>query len=220
MMKMKKPWVQIAIDVREIKKAEELAAMAVKAGADWVEAGTPLIVYESIRSIGKLVSVCKKIPVIADFKAQDGVFKYFMEASRLGGGAAVVLGTMDDGSIKEAVRAKNECGIQVIADMYSIKQPQLVQRAKELEALGVDYIMLHLGFDESKYNKSRRPSDGLKEVTAAVKLPVGVGVFSKSDSLQAVKDGASWIILGEPVLSAPDALEQMTDIIRAVKALV
>jgi 3-hexulose-6-phosphate synthase len=218
MKKMIKPWVQIAIDVREIRKAEELAAMAVKAGADWVEAGTPLLVFESIRSIGNLAHVCKNVPIVADFKAQDGVFKYFMEASRLGAGVAVVLGTMDDGSIKEAVRAKKECGIQVVADMYSIKQANLVQRAKELEALGVDYIMLHLGFDESKYNKSRRPSDGLQEVTAAINLPVGVGVFSKSDALQAIKDGASWIILGEPVLSATDALEQMTDIIKAVKA--
>ncbi len=219
-MKMKKPWVQIAIDVKEIKRAKELAKMAIQAGADWVEAGSPIIVFESITSIGSLADVCKDVPVVADFKAQDGVYEYFMEAARLGAKVAVVLGTMDDGSVREAVRARKDSGIHVMADMYSVKLDKLVQRAKELEALGVDYIMLHLGHDEAKYNKARHPFDGLEEVVAAVNLPVGVASFNKEEAIQAVKKGASWIIQGEPMVSAPDALEQLTEYIKAIKATV
>jgi len=206
--------VQIAIDVKETQRARELAKMALKAGADWIEAGTPLIVFEGIRSIASLTEVCGNVPVVADFKAQDGVYKYFIEAARLGAKAAVVLGIMDDGSIKEAVRAGKDSGIQVIADMFSVKLDKLVQRAIELESLGVDYIMLHLGFDEAKYNKARHAFDGLEEVVAAIDLPVGVGVFSKGDAVQAVKRGASWLIQGEPLLSEPDALEQLTELIK------
>lgn len=217
MMKMKKPWVQIAIDVKEIGKAKELAEMSIKAGADWIEAGTPLIVYESIKSIGALAEVSKDIPIVADFKAADGVHKYFTEAYRLGAKVAVVLGAMDDGSIHEAVRAGKECGIEVVADMISVKTEKLAERAKELEAIGVNYIMLHFGFDEQKYNKKKHNLDGLEEVVAAINIPVGVSSFSKDDAIEGIRRGASWIIQGEPILSAPDAFEQLSELIKAVK---
>jgi len=217
---VQKPWVQIAIDVRDVEIGKQLAKMAVQAGADWVEAGTPLIVWESIKAIGSLAEVCRGVPVLADFKAQDGVYKYFMEASRQGAKLAVVLGVVADGSILEAVRAGKDSGIKVVADMFSVKLENVVKRARELETLGVDYLMLHLGFDESKYDKSRLPFDGLKEVVEAVKIPVGVGTFAVEDAIQAVKLGASWVIQGEPLLSAPDALEKLTEFVKAVKSAV
>ncbi len=218
MDKPNKPWVQIAIDVRQIEKAKQLAQMALAAGADWVEAGTPLIVFEGIKSIASLVEICKDVPVLADFKAQDGVYKYFMEASRLGAKLAVVLGVVADGSVAEAVRAGKDSGIKVVADMFSVPLDSIVNRARQLEALGVDYLTIHLGIDESKYDKSRHPFDKLEEVVKAVSLPVGVSSFSKEDAIAAVKLGASWIIQGEPILSAPNALEQLTDYVKAVKS--
>lgn len=38
-----KPIIQIALDFIELKRAMKLAHEAVKGGADWLEAGTPLI---------------------------------------------------------------------------------------------------------------------------------------------------------------------------------
>lgn len=38
-----KPIVQISLDVVEIDEALQTAAMALRAGVDWLEAGTPLI---------------------------------------------------------------------------------------------------------------------------------------------------------------------------------
>ena len=67
---MKKPWVQIAIDALDLERAKNLAIIAMKAGADWIEAGTPLITFESVRAIGVLSELCKGIPIVADFKAQ------------------------------------------------------------------------------------------------------------------------------------------------------
>ena len=46
MVEMKKPWVQIAMDVTDVDLACEYAKMAVEIGADWIEVGTPLIYYE------------------------------------------------------------------------------------------------------------------------------------------------------------------------------
>jgi len=214
---MKKHWVQVAIDTKDIETARKFAACALKAGAGWIEAGTPLIVYEGIQSIGELVKVSGTTPVIADFKGQDGVYKYFSSAAELGAKYAVVLGCMPDGSVLEAVRAKKENGIQVVCDMLSVRTEDLVKRAKELEALGVDFIMVHLGFDESKYDKVKQPFDGVKELSEAISLPIGVGVFTTEEACRAIELGASWVVQGEPMLSAPDSLEQLTELVRAVE---
>jgi len=71
---MEKPLVQVAIDALNLERAAELTRTALEAGADWVEAGTPLIVYEGIRSIGSVVEMAEGRPVVADFKAQNKLF--------------------------------------------------------------------------------------------------------------------------------------------------
>ena len=160
---MERPWVQIAIDALDLDRAKKLARMAMEAGADWIEAGTPLITFESVRAIGVLAGLCKGIPIVADFKAQDGVAKYFKEAGRQGAQIATVLGVVANGSIKAAIEGGAQGGVAVCADMYSVGRQNLARRAKELEGLGVDYLMLHLGFDEARDEPDKHPLDGLEE---------------------------------------------------------
>ena len=69
MKKTDKPWVQIAIDVKDAQLAKKLAKVAIEAGADWVEAGTPLIVFEGINSIKSLVDVCGDVPGAGRFQS-------------------------------------------------------------------------------------------------------------------------------------------------------
>ncbi|MFB9276051.1 orotidine 5'-phosphate decarboxylase / HUMPS family protein [Cohnella cellulosilytica] len=215
---MRKPWVQVAVDTLNVDKAREYTAIALQAGADWIEAGTPLIYYEGVPVIGRMVEFSGDVPVVADFKAQDGVYKYFAEAARLGAKVATVLAQMNDGSVKEAVRAGKEHGIQVCADLFSVPADRLVQRAKEVEALGVDYVLKHYGIDESKHYPERKCADGVKELAAAVGIPIGVSTFGIEDALEALAAGASFIVQGEPILSSDNALEKLTSFIATVKS--
>jgi 3-keto-L-gulonate-6-phosphate decarboxylase len=215
---MKKPWVQVAIDAIDLEQATAFARMAMAAGADWIEAGTPLITFQSVRAIGVLARACPGKPILADFKAQDGVAKYFKEAGRQGARIATILGVVANGSIKTAVRQGKESGVQVVADLYSVPRQALAQRARELEALGVDCVMIHLGFDEARDEPARRATDGLEEVVAAVKIPVGVAAFELDEALEAVRKGASFVVQGEPLLSRPNAEQELRAYISAVKA--
>ena len=215
---MNRPWVQVAIDAIDLERATALARMAMAAGADWIEAGTPLITFQGVRAIGVLAGACPGRPILADFKAQDGVAKYFKEAGRQGASVATILGVVADGSIKTAVRQGKESGVQVVADLYSVPRQALARRARELEALGVDFLMIHLGFDEARDEPARRTTDGLAEVVAAVGIPVGVAAFELSDALEAVRGGASFVVQGEPLLSRPDAERELRAYISAVKA--
>ena len=212
------PWVQISIDVLDLDKGARLAAMAEKAGAAWVEAGTPLITYHGLKAIGVIVGACKSSPVLADLKATDGVAKYFRESGRQGAAIATVLGFAPDASIREAIRGGRETGVQVMADLYALSGEQLPRRAAELQAIGVDYLLLHAGGDESASDPDRDPLLGLPEVLRAVSIPVGAVTFNADQATRAVRSGASFVVQGEPLVSAPDGFDQLSRFIRAVKA--
>ena len=214
------PWVQVAIDTLNLEDGIKLARLAVRAGADWIEAGTPLIVFEGIRSIRALAGVSNGRPIVADFKAQDGTEKYFIEAGRQGAKIATVLGVVADASVLSAVRGGRKAGVEVAADMYSVKTEDLGRRAFELQEIGVDYIMLHLGHDEAQADTSLDCLDGLEEILSSVSLPVGVGTFGIEEAVEAVKRGASFVVQGNPILSSNNAETRLAEFIEAVKGAV
>lgn len=49
-----KPIVQISLDLIDIDEALETAAMALRAGVDWLEAGTPFILAQGLHGAKKL----------------------------------------------------------------------------------------------------------------------------------------------------------------------
>jgi 3-hexulose-6-phosphate synthase len=212
------PWVQISIDVLDLEKGVRLAAMAEEAGADWVEAGTPLITYHGLKAIGAIVGACRKSPVLADLKAVDGVAKYFRESGKQGARIATVLGFVPDASVREAIRGGKEMGVEVMADLYALGLDRLARRAAELQALGVNYLLLHAGGDETALNPGRDPLLGLPELLQAVSIPVGAVTFNAEQAVRAVRGGASFVVQGEPLVSAPDGPAQLSQFIQAVKS--
>ncbi len=214
----KAPWVQISIDVLDLDKGARLAAMAEKAGADWVETGTPLITYHGLKAIRTIADACRSSPVLADLKACDGVAKYFRESGRQGARIATVLGFAPDASIREAIRGGREGGVEVMVDLYALPREALGRRASELEKLGVHYLLLHAGGDESAANPGRDPLVGLAEVLGAVTIPVGAVTFNRDQAVRAVRAGASFVVQGEPLVSAADGFEQLSTFIAAVKS--
>ncbi len=57
-----------------------------------------------------------------------------------------------------------------MVDLIGVKDK--VKRAKELEKMGVHYILVHTGIDEQAQGKN--PLEDLEKVVKAVKVPVAV----------------------------------------------
>ena len=57
-----KPIVQISLDLINIDEALVTAAMAMRAGVDWLEAGTPLILAEGLHGVKKLREAFPGVP--------------------------------------------------------------------------------------------------------------------------------------------------------------
>jgi len=214
-MKNKTVKVQVSLDFLSIDKALEVGKVASQAGADWIEVGTPLITFQGVRAIEAIAKTFPEKTIVADYKALDGVAKYVKEAARRGAHIATVAAVATNASIRQGVRTAKESGIEVCADLYAICNP--AQRARELEQIGVDYVMVHLGVDEKSENPARNPLEGLFDVVKAVNIPVGVVVFTIDEATEAVHQGAQFIVVGHPLLSSENLAKVLSNFVKIVK---
>ena len=57
-----KPVLQVALDVLEVERAIQIAKEAIEGGADWIEAGTPLIKSEGMNAVRELKKALPEVP--------------------------------------------------------------------------------------------------------------------------------------------------------------
>ncbi|WP_304516609.1 orotidine 5'-phosphate decarboxylase / HUMPS family protein [Cecembia rubra] len=206
-----KPIVQISLDLTNIDEALETAAMALRAGVDWLEAGTPLILAEGLHGVRKLREAFPKTPIVADLKTMDGGYLEAEMMAKAGATHVVVMARAHEETIKCVVRAGKDYGIGVMGD--NLGCPDMVAGAKFLEDLGCDYVIHHIGYDERRGISSAgkpmpSPLDQLKEVVSAVKIPVqAVGGLSLEQAIQCPKLGAPLVVLGAPLTIDADAFK-------------
>ena len=193
---------QVALDLMHLQRALEIAAEAVEGGADWIEAGTPLIKSEGAQVLRELKRAFPGRTIVADMKTMDvGGFEVEI-AAKAGADVVTVLGLADDGTLSEAVLTARQYGAQVMVDLIGVDDK--VGRAKRAEELGASYVCLHVGIDEQMKGDGT-PLDAVREVAGAVTIPVAVagGITSESaPGLMAA--GASVIIVGGSIIKAKD----------------
>src|SRR5436309_974759 len=135
------PVLQVALDHMHLKRALLAAAEAVQGGADWLEAGTPLIKSEGMEVVRQLKKSFPGTTIVADLKTMDtGAFEVEI-AAKAGADVVTVMGVTDDATILEAVKAARRYGAKIMVDLMRV--PDKAARAKELEKLGVDYLNMH-----------------------------------------------------------------------------
>ena len=195
------PALQIALDEVNLDRALQYAQEAVAGGADWIEAGTPLIKSCGLDAVRALRKAFPDKVIVADMKTMDtGAFETEV-AAKAGADVIGILGAASDGTFREAVKAARKYGAKVYMDLISV--PDKVARAKQAEALGCDYVCLHMGVDEQM--KGESPLRTLAAVAAAVTIPVmAAGGLNSETAGLAVKAGAAVIIVGGALTKAPD----------------
>src|SRR5256712_7472572 len=141
-----------------------------------------------------------------------GAFDVKMAAK---GGARVITRMVgsDAGTILEAVRAARRYGSKIMVDLMRVADKPA--RAKELEKLGVDYLNMHVSIDEQMI--AHTPLGELKAVAAATSLPVAVAGGLNSETVgQALKAGASIVIVGGAIIKAEDVAGATRTIKKAI----
>lgn len=198
-----KPIVQISLDLTNIDEALETAAMALRAGVDWLEAGTPLILAEGLHGVRKLRASFPGIPIVADLKTMDGGYLEAEMMAKAGATHVVVMARAHEETIKCVVKAGKDFDVKVMGDNLGCED--MVAAAAWLEDLGCDYIVHHIGYDERRGIAARgermpSPLDKLREVVKAVNIPVqAVGGLSLEQAIQCPEYGAPLVVLGAPL---------------------
>src|SRR3989442_59727 len=207
------PVLQVALDHMHLKRALLAAKEAVDGGADWLEAGTPLVKSEGIEVVRQLKKSFPGKTIVADLKTMDtGAFEVEI-AARAGADVSPVRGVRDDATILEAVRAARRYGWKIMVDLMRVADKPA--RAKELEKLGVDYLNMHVSIDEQMI--AHTPLQELKAVAAATSIPVAVAGGVNSETVgQALKAGASIVIVGGAIIKAEDVADATRTIKKAI----
>jgi 3-hexulose-6-phosphate synthase/6-phospho-3-hexuloisomerase len=193
------PIVQLSLDLTSIDEALETAAIAVEAGVDWLEAGTPLLLAEGLHAVEKLRARFPSHPIVADLKTMDGGYLEAEMMAKAGADFVVVMGRAHEATIRRVVDAGREFGIKVMGD--NLGADDRVACAVWMEGLGVDVIVHHIGFDERGLIRGLSPLDELDAVVAAVSTPVqAVGGLSIPQAIECAARGAPLVVVGAPLV--------------------
>ena len=201
------PYLQLALDLVNAHRALQIAEEAVKGGVDWIEAGTPLIKSEGMNVLRALHDKFPDKILVADMKTADGGSVEIEMAAKSGAKIVLMLGGSDNASVTEAVEAAQRYGVMLGCDTIDIPYEKLVQRVLELEELGVDMIISHVGIDQQVIHGGEKTLDvahvlkqnlqpttwlaiagGINSETAAKAKEIGVDVIIVGGSLYKSQD--------------------------------
>jgi 3-hexulose-6-phosphate synthase/6-phospho-3-hexuloisomerase len=192
---------QVALDLLNAHRAIEIAKKSCEGGAEWIEAGTPVINSEGMEIIRQLREIFPNHIIVADLKTMDTGSLETEMAAKAGADIICILAASNDNTIEESKESAKKYGIKIMIDLIGIKDP--IKRAKELEKIGVDYLCYHVGIDEQMIGK--KPIDMVKKLFQEVSIPLAVaGGLNTETVADVINAGASIIIVGGAITKAED----------------
>ncbi|MFB3892730.1 MAG: orotidine 5'-phosphate decarboxylase / HUMPS family protein [Phycisphaerae bacterium] len=204
---------QVALDYVELPRAMAVAQAAVEGGADYIEAGTPLIKSEGLDAVRQLRAAFPGRTIIADLKTMDAGRIETEAAAKAGANIVTVMAGASESTIRECVEAGRHYGCQVAVDLLGITDPEGF--ARKAAALGVAWLDVHCPIDAQM--RGADPLALLKAVRPLTELTLAAagGLNSETAALAAAA-GADVIIIGGAITKAIDPKRATADIRKAI----
>ncbi|NQX06125.1 orotidine 5'-phosphate decarboxylase [Rathayibacter sp. VKM Ac-2856] len=191
---------QFAMDTLSTDAALELAAAAAP-HVDILELGTPLIKSAGLSAITAIKEAHPDKTVFADLKTMDAGELEADMAFTAGADLVTVLGVAGDSTIAGAIAAGKKHGKGVVVDLIGV--PDKAARAREVVALGAEFVEMHAGLDEQAeegFTFETLLHDG---EASGVPFSVAGGVSTATiESVQ--RAGAVVAVAGGAIYGAPD----------------
>lgn len=191
---------QFAMDTLSTEAALELAAAAAP-HVDILELGTPLIKSAGLSAITAIKKAHPDKVVFADLKTMDAGELEADIAFTAGADLVTVLGSAGDSTIAGAVKAAKKHGKGVVVDLIGVSDK--AKRAKEVVALGAEFVEMHAGLDEQAEEGFTFAT--LLEDGKASGVPFSVAGGINSSTIASVQEsGAQVAVAGATIYGAPD----------------
>ncbi|MFX0030823.1 MAG: orotidine 5'-phosphate decarboxylase / HUMPS family protein [Candidatus Hermodarchaeota archaeon] len=144
-----KPRLQVALDFENLEDALAISK-EVAPFVDILEAGTPLIKSEGIRATKALKDAHPDKLICADLKTADAGYLEVKMAAKAKADIITILADAYDITIIEALRAANDFGVEIMADLITCRS-QVIRLASlidlKYEEKALDYALVHSGLD-------------------------------------------------------------------------
>lgn len=200
--------IQIALDLTDLLKTVEMAKSLCSAGADLLEAGTPLIKTFGIGAVGLVKSTCPSAEVVADLKTADVGALEAELAKAAGADWATVMAATNLETIEEFVRRSKELGLRSVLDTIGVPDPygrvqEVLNRARP------DMVVLHVGIDVQRKRGvtiDQLIAEALRIKSLGVSVAVAGGIGQKELEKIAGTD-IDVVIIGRAITSAASPRE-------------
>jgi 3-hexulose-6-phosphate synthase/6-phospho-3-hexuloisomerase len=208
-----KPILQVALDFVDLARALKLAEEAVTGGADWLEAGTPLIKSVGLDCVRALRKKFPRHTIVADMKTMDVGRMEVESAAKAGADIVAVLGVASNSTIMECIEAGGHYGAKIMVDLLEVSE--FLSRAKGIEEMGADYLGLHTSIDEQMQGKISFEKVG--RLAQEVNIPIAAaGGINSENACEAVEAGAAIVIVGGSITKSEDARYATEEIKKAL----
>ncbi|MGC9072243.1 MAG: orotidine 5'-phosphate decarboxylase / HUMPS family protein [Acidilobus sp.] len=196
---------QVALDFTTLEDAVRVASQVALGRAVILEAGTPLLKAEGVKSVRVLRSIPGEHLVMADTKTMDvgGVEAHLVSSA--GADAMSVLLAASEETIREAVRAAEEVGADVYADSMGFQD--LAGWVEKARRAGADVFLIHIGIDvqRSLGITAVQALELIRKAKDYFKGPVAVAGGIKPEDVGAIVNaGADIVIIGSAIAKAQD----------------
>ncbi|RLI09258.1 hypothetical protein DRO32_01005 [Candidatus Bathyarchaeota archaeon] len=199
------PKLQVALDLRDLGEALRIAELAYLGGADWIEVGTPLVKSVGMEAVRALRRRLPGATIIADLKTLDTGWLETELAAQAGADVVCISGLAHDNTVRDAVGCARKYGVKIMADLLQVPDP--VGRARELEALGVDYVCAHTGIDvqRDRAEEIDRKVAMLAELARSIRIPLAAAGGIRADTARkVVSAGVKIVVVGGAITRAAD----------------
>ncbi|MFJ5624740.1 3-hexulose-6-phosphate synthase [Peribacillus loiseleuriae] len=208
---------QLALDLVNTEEAIKLVE-EVKDYIDIVEIGTPVVKIEGLQAVKAMKEAFPQLQVLADMKTMDAAGYEVLKAAEHGADIVTILAVAEDESIKGAVAEAKKQGKKILIDLIAVKD--LAKRAQEVDAMGVDYICVHTGYDlQAKGQNSFKDLETIKGVVKNAKTAIAGGI--KLETLpEVLKSNPDLVIVGGGIANQDDKKAVAAEMQRLIKEAV
>ncbi|MEE8402448.1 MAG: 3-hexulose-6-phosphate synthase [Candidatus Hydrothermarchaeaceae archaeon] len=208
---------QVALDLLSVEDALTISEEAVRGGAEWLEVGTPLIKNHGMNAVKRIKTAFPQCTVVADMKTMDAGDLEVEMAAKNGADVVCILGLASDFTIKRAVNSAKAHDVKIMADLIGVEDQ--AKRAKMLEELGVDYVLIHTSLDVQKVKMERVDAslEEVKKLKKILKVPIaaagGIGV----ETIGFLKDaGIEIFVVGRAVTKAENVTKTTRKLCKSI----
>ncbi|GAB7015784.1 bifunctional 5,6,7,8-tetrahydromethanopterin hydro-lyase/3-hexulose-6-phosphate synthase [Methanogenium cariaci] len=196
------PYLQVAMDLVDMKSVERVLTQVPANDHVLIEAGTPLIKQFGLNVISEIRKIRPDSFIIADLKTLDTGNLEARMAANASADAVVVSGLAPVSTIEKFILEAKKTGIYSVIDMLNVEDP--VALVKELASRGAapSIVELHRAIDEegSEYNWGN--IGAIKEAAGGNLLVATAGGVRQHVVKTALKSGADILVVGRAITAS------------------